>query len=89
MFESIMTVIKALGYDDPKPLVMFENITTVINAPKPIFYLCGTETETKEGVERVWELWKDNERVKCDQIIFADMFKHTSFGEDWWACADF
>ncbi len=71
-----------------KRVVMFESVAPVIDAPQPAFYLCGTEKETKEGVERVWELWKDNERVKCDRIVFTDLFKHGSFGEDWWIGVD-
>lgn len=69
-----------------KRVVVFENITTVFNAKKPAFYLCCAETETARGVKRVWELWRDNERVECKQIVFTDLFYNNSFGDDWEIC---
>lgn len=66
--------------------VGFENVSAVYNVKKPAFFLRGTETETKRGVERVWELWRDNERVECKQIIFTDLFYNNSFGDDWEIC---
>lgn len=70
-------------------VVGFENVSAVFDAKKPAFYLCGIETESKRGVERVWEFWRDNERVECEQIIFADLFYHESLGDDWGICNGF
>lgn len=69
-----------------KRVVVFENISTVFNTEKPAFYLCCVETETKQGVKRVWELWRENERVDCDKIVFTDLFYNNSFGDDWEIC---
>lgn len=69
-----------------KRVIVFENVSTIFNAKKPAFYLCGLETETKQGIERVWELWRDDERVECAHIVFTDLFYHNSFGDNWEIC---
>lgn len=87
-FDEISEVSSPTG-SQKKRVIVFENITTVFSAQKPIFYLRGTETESPQGVERVWELWRDNERVECDKIVFIDSFYHISWGNDWEYCDRF
>ncbi len=74
---------------EERRVIVFENVNEVLSIENPCFYLCGTETKTKQGVKRVWELWRDNERVECDKIILADMFYHKSFGDDHAICTCF
>lgn len=87
-FDEIVKVSSGVG-KKKKRVIVFENVTAVMNPERPDFYLSGTETETKNGIERVWELWKNNERVECDRIIFTDLFYHNCFGDNWGICNDF
>lgn len=81
-FDEI-TVVPSKNGKIKKRVIVFENVTAVMDFKRPDFFLCGIETETKKGVERVWELWRNNERVECDKIIFTDLFYHPCLGDAW------